>query len=279
MTTEDEAWAGLAVDPSVLLWDKAPGETSHDVVEEVRRRTGMKVGHAGTLDPFASGLLVILIGRATRLQRFFMALPKSYLATARLGWRSSTGDRDGILEETGTTPDPIEIPIGECDQMVPMTSAARVGGERLYRKAHRGETVEERPVRRVTVHRAELLSREGDRAEFVLEVSSGTYVRNLIEDLGDAYCDQLRRTAIGPLEIEGAGTALTPLEALRFLPNRELEEDELAGVRNGRSVPYDRDSPASPGAVTISFEGRLIAVGEPIDRVLRPTVVLEAGGE
>ena len=143
----------------MLLYDKPAGVTSHDVVAKVRRERGCKAGHAGTLDPFATGLLLILLGRATRLQRFLVGLPKTYLATARLGWRSSTGDPDGELTETGELPGSLELPTGTVRQRVPMTSAVRVGGERLYRKAHRGETVET-PQRDVEVHRAELLSSE-----------------------------------------------------------------------------------------------------------------------
>ena len=141
----------------MLLYDKPAGVTSHDVVAKVRRERGCKAGHAGTLDPFATGLLLILLGRATRLQRFLVGLPKTYLATARLGWRSSTGDPDGELTETGAVPESLELPTGTVRQRVPMTSAVRVGGERLYKKAHRGEMVET-PERDVEVHRAELLS-------------------------------------------------------------------------------------------------------------------------
>lgn len=189
---------------AVLLYDKPAGVTSHDVVEAVRRERGCKTGHAGTLDPFATGLLLILLGRATRLQRFLVGLPKTYLATARLGWRSSTGDPDGELVQTGEIPGSLELPTGTVRQRVPMTSAVRVGGERLYRKAHRGETVET-PERDVQVHRAELLSADGDLARYEIECSAGTYVRTLIETLGDAYCVDLRRTAIGPFSVEDAG--------------------------------------------------------------------------
>src|ERR1700709_1647359 len=115
---------------SVLLCDKPPGKTSHDIVLAVRReRRGEKVGHAGTLDPFATGLLLVLIGRATRLQRFLVELPKTYVARARFGWRSSTGDPDGELSETGRKPDSLELPTGTVRQRAPMTSAVRVGGE------------------------------------------------------------------------------------------------------------------------------------------------------
>ncbi len=154
-------WPAAATDGGLLLWDKPAGVTSHDVVAQVRRERGLRAGHAGTLDPFATGLLLVLLGRATKLQRFLVGLPKTYLATARLGWRSSTGDPDGELTETGAVPGSLELPTGTVRQRLPMTSAVRVGGERLYKKAHRGEVVQT-PVRDVEVHRAELLSSGGE---------------------------------------------------------------------------------------------------------------------
>ena len=192
---------------AVLLVDKPAGLTSHDVVERLRRERDCKAGHAGTLDPFATGLLLVLLGGATRLQRHLVGLPKTYLATARLGWRSSTGDSDGELAETGRVPEKLELPTGSVRQRVPMTSAVRVGGERLYRKAHRGEAVET-PEREVEVYRAELLGSDGDTARYEIECSAGTYVRTLVEALGDAYCAQLRRTAIGPFHVDSAGEEL-----------------------------------------------------------------------
>ncbi|HET7590492.1 MAG TPA: tRNA pseudouridine(55) synthase TruB [Solirubrobacterales bacterium] len=206
---------------TLLLYDKPAGVTSHDVVAEVRRERGGKVGHAGTLDPFATGLLLVLIGPATRLQQFLVGLPKTYLATARLGWRSSTGDPDGELVESGGVPESLELPTGTVRQRVPMTSAVRVGGERLYKKAHRGEVVET-PERDVEVHRAELLSSDGERAHYEIECSAGTYVRTLVETLGDAYCEALRRTAIGPFRIEGSGGEL-PVERVAELVPRVAE--------------------------------------------------------
>jgi tRNA pseudouridine55 synthase len=192
---------------AVLLYDKPAGVTSHDVVAEVRRERGCKAGHAGTLDPFATGLLLILLGPATRLQRFLVGLPKTYLASARLGWRSSTGDPDGEVEFTGQIPSSLELPTGTVRQRVPMTSAVRVGGERLYRKAHRGEVVET-PERDVEVYRAELAGANREYCKYEIECSAGTYVRTLIETLGDAYCAELRRTAVGPFGVEDAGTEL-----------------------------------------------------------------------
>jgi tRNA pseudouridine55 synthase len=203
----------------VLLCDKPAGKTSHDIVLAVRReRRGEKVGHAGTLDPFATGLLLVLIGRATRLQRFLVELPKTYVARARFGWRSSTGDPDGELRETGRTPDSLELPTGTVRQQVPMTSAVRVGGERLYRKAHRGEIVET-PEREVEVYRAEMLSNDAEGAEYEIECSAGTYIRTLVETLEDAYCTELRRTAIGPFRIEDAGRELTLAEVAGLVPS------------------------------------------------------------
>lgn len=202
---------------SVLLYDKPAGLTSHDVVARVRRERGARAGHAGTLDPFATGLLLILLGRATRLQRFLTGLPKTYLASARLGWRSSTGDPDGELSETGRIPGSLELPTGTVRQRVPMTSAVRVGGERLYRKAHRGEVVET-PRRDVQVHRAELLGRDGDLAHYEIECSAGTYVRTLIETLADAYCAELRRVAVGPFRITAAGEEIDGERIAELVP-------------------------------------------------------------
>ena len=193
--------------------------TSHDVVAQLRRDRGrgVKVGHAGTLDPFATGLLLVLLGQATRAQQFLVALPKTYRAVARLGWTSDTGDRDGDLVETGRVPERLEIPVGDQMQRPPAYSAVKVGGERLYKKARRGEAVEA-PARPVTVHRADLLRHEDDVAEYEIECSAGTYVRTLIETLDDAYCPDLRRTAIGPFRIEDAGEELPAERVAELVP-------------------------------------------------------------
>jgi tRNA pseudouridine55 synthase len=223
----------------ILLIDKPIGITSHDVVAAVRRSLGgAKTGHAGTLDPFASGLLIVLVGGATKLQRRVMELPKRYETVARLGARSSTGDPEGEITVTGKLPpDPPPLPTGEIRQRPPIYSAIKIKGERAYRKARRGESFQ-MPERIVTVSRFEQTWRtskgtpsgahpeghalkgtphdggqasrqvgEDDRAGYLIECSSGTYVRSLIADLGDAYCEELRRTAIGPFEV---GNAVAP---------------------------------------------------------------------
>lgn len=189
----------------VLLIDKPAGMSSHAVVAAVRRALGgARTGHAGTLDPFATGLLLVLVGRATKAQRTLMALPKQYHTVARLGAVSSTGDTEGEITVTGRIPpDPPALPTGEVRQRPPIYSAVKIGGERAYKRARRGEHVE-MPERIVTVHRFEQLWRERDRAAFHIECGSGTYVRSLIADLHDAYCLELRRTAIGPFDVRDA---------------------------------------------------------------------------
>ncbi len=214
----------------ILLIDKPPGMTSHDVVAAVRRslagcggiagggggtaRGGarrVRVGHAGTLDPFATGLLIVLVGRATKAQSRLMQLPKRYETEACLGAVSSTGDTEGEIVETGRLPpDPAELPTGEVRQRPPLHSAVKIEGERAYRRARRGEQFE-LPERIVTVYRFEQLWREEGaqpgglgRAAYEIECGAGTYVRSLIADLNDAYCLQLRRTAIGPFEVADA---------------------------------------------------------------------------
>ena len=193
----------------IILFPKPAGKTSHDIVALVRRelsaRYGQKpkVGHAGTLDPFATGLLILLVGKATRSQQEFMQMPKTYRAVARLGWTSTTGDPEGELVHTGRIPATLTIPVGEQMQRPHAFSAVKVGGERLYKKARRGELVEA-PARPIEVYSAELISSDADRAEFVIECSAGTYVRQLIADLGDAYCEELERTAIGSFRLGDA---------------------------------------------------------------------------
>jgi len=215
--TPGQADAGGAVMDGVVLIDKPAGITSHDAVAAVRRalgRTGAhpppRVGHAGTLDPFATGLLLILIGRATKAQQLLMGLPKRYETVARLGATSTTGDPEGEIAQTERIPpDPPQLPTGEVRQRPPAHSAVKIGGERAYRRARRGESFQT-PERIVTVTRFEQLWREqgapgeGPRAAFAIECGSGTYVRSLIADLGDAYCLTLRRTAIGPFDVADA---------------------------------------------------------------------------
>jgi tRNA pseudouridine55 synthase len=272
----------------VLLADKPAGKTSHDVVAAVRRELPgrRRVGHAGTLDPFATGLLLVLVGRATRAQRFFMALPKTYVAVARLGAVSTTGDPEGEIVETGAVPDLSDLPTGELRQRPPAYSAVKVGGERAYRRARQGQEVET-AERAVTVDRFELLAREGDRATFEIECSSGTYVRSLIADLGDAYTESLRRTAIGPFSVEDADPSrVVPLdEALSFLPGVALTGEEARKARHGVAVPASGEAAAGEpgsgealsGPIRLTDNRGLIAIAEPReDGLLKPVVGFRA---
>jgi tRNA pseudouridine55 synthase len=253
----------------VVLVDKPAGVTSHDVVAGVKRRLGrgVKVGHAGTLDPFATGLLLVLVGRATRVQRYLMALPKRYETVARLGWTSTTGDPEGEIAP-GREP-ALDLPTGTIRQRPPAYSAVKVGGQRAYALARRGEAVDV-PEREVRVERFELLWREGERAAFEIECSSGTYVRSLIADLGDAYCLELRRTAIGPFEVaEADDERIVPLDdALAFLPAVALEGDDARRAGHGVAVRGD-----AAGPVRLRDEHGLIAIAEPReDGTLKPVV-------
>jgi tRNA pseudouridine55 synthase len=271
----------------VLLIDKPAGLSSHSAVAAVRRALGdgrRRAGHAGTLDPFATGLLLVLVGRATRVQSLLMALPKRYETVARLGAVSSTGDPEGEVTRTGRLPpDPPSLPTGQVRQRPPAYSAVKVAGERAYRRARRGEQFE-LAERIVTVHRYEQLWREGDRAGFEIECGAGTYVRSLIAELGDAYCEALRRTAIGPFSVEDAvappppGTERwrAPLlgieQALAFLPRLRLEGEAARVAAHGVAVAAERgrwesgegDLAADPSTSVLLVDGKgPLAVAEP----------------
>ena len=230
---------------------------------------GTKVGHAGTLDPFATGLLLVLVGKATRAQQFLMALPKTYRAVARIGWVSTTGDPEGELSQTGRIPDDPRIPTGDLMQRPHAYSAVKVGGRRAYDLAREGETPElaERPV---TVYRADRLAFDGERAEFEIECSAGTYVRQLVAELGDAYCESLERTAIGPFALTDADPErVVPLaDALACLPERPLDQDEADAVVHGRRVAGPIDGPTR-----LTADGELLAIGRPRDGEIQPDVV------
>ncbi len=260
----------------VLLIDKPAGKTSHDVVAAVRREhRGSKVGHAGTLDPFATGLLLVLVGRATRIQRFLMALPKSYETVAQLGALSTTGDPEGEITVTGRVPaDPPDLPTGQVRQRPPAYSAIKIDGERAYARARRGEDVEV-PERVVQVTRFEQTWRDGDRAGFVIDCSSGTYIRSLVADLGDGYCLELRRTAIGDFSVDDADPSrLIPLaEALAFLPRVELAGEAAKVAGHGAAVPHEGSE--DPYVLLTDADGP-IAIAEPRGDTLKPVVGFRA---
>jgi len=209
-----------------LLIDKPAGITSHDVVDRVRRVTGLKkVGHGGTLDPFATGLLVVGVGRAaTKELGTFIGKDKEYEAVMRLGATSDSQDKDGEIIETPNAELPTEPQlreamdkfVGQLQQIPPMYSAKKVKGKKLYELARKGIEIEREPVE-ITVHELELLNYEPPRATFRVHCGSGTYVRTLAHDIGHelscgAYLEELRRTKIGNLNITDA-TNLTDLNS------------------------------------------------------------------
>jgi tRNA pseudouridine55 synthase len=259
----------------VIVYDKPAGMTSHDIVAAVRRRLGrgVKVGHAGTLDPFATGLLLVLVGRATRVQRFVMALPKTYEATARFGAISTTGDPEGEIVTTGVVPEgSLALPTGRLRQRPPAHSAVKVAGRRAYALARAGVAGVELPEREVEIYRFEERWREHERRGFVIECSSGTYVRSLIAALGDAYCERLRRTRIGPFALHEADPErVIPLgDALGYLPAVRLEAE--AAVRAGHGAVVAGDAAA---VVRLIGPQGLIALAEPAGGgTLKPVVVL-----
>jgi tRNA pseudouridine55 synthase len=210
-----------ALEPSgVILVDKPAGPSSHDIVAEVRSRTRARTGHTGTLDPFATGLLVLLSGRATRLAPQFVGLDKRYLTDVDLRARTATGDPEGAVVETQAPPDAAELAAaldglrGAVELRVPAASAVKIWGERAYRLHRKGIAVE-MPIRRSHVATLDLLAYSDGIATLDLRVSTGTYVRALADALG-GHCLELRRLEVGPFSVDEAdsGRILPPEDAL-----------------------------------------------------------------
>ena len=275
--------------------DKPAGLTSHDAVQRVRRALRIRqAGHTGTLDPFATGLLIVLVGRATRLARFLESEAKTYLATARLGVRTETDDLTGaVIEERPAEQvslervhDALATFAGEQRQRPPVYSAKLVGGERSYRLARRGAAVEPTETR-VTVHRIELVAWEPPAVTFRATVRAGTYLRAIGRDLGErlgvgGHLTALRREAIGVLRVEaavpldevGPEALQPPARVLGHLPAVELDPAAKAAVVHGRAVA-DGGAAMEPGVPVVLLVGEeLVAVARSEEGRLQPTVVL-----
>jgi tRNA pseudouridine55 synthase len=256
----------------LVLVDKPAGPSSFAVVKHLRERYRTKAGHAGTLDPLATGLLLVLLGRGTRLARYLVGLDKRYRTELRLGLRTSTGDGEGeVVEETPVASErEIRLLEGEVELPIPQASAVKIEGERAYRLHRRGVAVE-MPVRRSEIHLLHVVRYAPPLVELDLRVSSGTYVRSLADVLG-GHCRWLRRTAVGPFRVEDAdkGRVLPLLAALVHLPERELADDELPLVRAGRPL----DDPGEGPIALWSGNGELVAVGVAGDGVVRPETVV-----
>jgi tRNA pseudouridine55 synthase len=254
----------------LVLVDKPVGPSSFAVVKRLRATYGLKAGHAGSLDPFASGLLLVLLGSATRLAQYLVGLDKRYETEIRLGARTTTGDPEGEeLEETEiATREQIEALRGEVELPVPAASAVKIDGERAYRLHRRGIAVE-MPMRRSTVHSLEIVRYEPPSVVLALHVSSGTYVRAIADALG-GHCLVLRRSEVGPFSIEDASETkvLPPLAAVSFLPRRDLDAEELRLVANGREIDGKGEGP-----VALTLGPELVAIGRSNGRAIRPETV------
>jgi tRNA pseudouridine55 synthase len=198
-----------ALEPSgVALVDKPAGPSSFAIVAQIRRMTGARTGHAGTLDPFATGLLLVLSGRTTKIAPCLVGLDKRYLTEVDLTSRTSTGDPEGEIVETLEPPNERELELrlaplrGEIELPIPAASAVKIGGERAYRLARRGVEVE-MPLRRSVVHALDVIAYTGAAVTLDLRVSSGTYVRAIAEAIG-GHCTALRRTEVGPFAVTDA---------------------------------------------------------------------------
>jgi len=297
----------------LLLVDKPEAITSHDVVDAVRRLLGTRrVGHTGTLDPAATGLLVLCVGRAGRLQSFLMSSDKSYEGTIKFGVETNTYDREGTpvgAPHPDPRPDPEAVRaacgryVGELEQAPPPFSAKKIGGQKFYELARRGEAVPHLP-KKVRVTRFDTLSVEGDVARFHVDCSSGTYIRSLAHDVGKAlelgaHLSSLRRTRIGPFSLENARTLKAlddlPMEtrtsAPSWIPLSEIPlpfpavsllPGEAAKVKRGHAVPV-RVPPEAVGApwIRLLCSGELVALGhlEPLGRgvlaLVKPKIVLQ----
>jgi tRNA pseudouridine55 synthase len=211
----------------VALVDKPSGPSSFAVVAQIRRVTGARTGHAGTLDPFATGLLLVLSGRATKLAPRLVGLGKRYLTEIDLTARTSTGDPEGAVVERHAAPGEAELHErlnrlrGEIELPIPAASAVKIGGERAYKLARRGVEVE-MPVRRSTVHELDVVAYTGETVTLDVCVSSGTYIRSLAIELG-GHCASLRRTEVGHFSVEDA-VAPEAFTAERLLPEAEVLE-------------------------------------------------------
>jgi tRNA pseudouridine55 synthase len=280
----------------LLLVDKPAGVSSHDVVLAARRAFGEKrIGHAGTLDPFATGLLVLLLGRVTRLLPYLDGEPKEYLATIRFGGETDTEDLLGQVVRSAPPPSDEAIRqvlprlTGQIEQFPPAYSAKRVGGKRAYAVARTGEIPQLRPVL-VHVHEWELLERRGDDLDVRVVCGAGTYVRSLGRDLGRyagsaAHLVALRRTRSGPFRVEeaaaldvvreGRARLLSPLVGLPSLAVEHLDDAAVAKIARGIDVPATASG--DRGALVSASTGQLVAVAERRGDRWQPRVVMRDG--
>jgi tRNA pseudouridine55 synthase len=278
----------------VVLVDKPAGMTSHDVVAIARRALGIRrVGHTGTLDPFATGLLVLLVGSATRLQPFVEGDPKVYLATLRFGVETDTDDATGVpiretsLPSADRIADAITRLTGAIEQVPPAYSAKQVGGVRAYAAARRGEPLQLRPAA-VVVHRWDIHERRDRELDVMITCSAGTYVRSLARDVGAlagsaAHLAALRRVRSGPFDVADAATVerlreraalvLPPRTAVPGLPMEQLTDLDARRVAHGQPVPASADGSR---AALVGGDGALVAIADRDGDTWRPRLVFRS---
>ncbi len=265
-----------ALEPSgLVLVDKPVGPSSFQVVSRLRARTGARAGHAGTLDPFASGLLLVLLGASTRLARYLVGLDKRYLTEIDLSRRTASGDIEGETIEEREAPElaqleqRLESLRGEVELLIPAFSAVKIEGERAYRLARKGKAPE-MPLRRSRIDELTLLDYSGGVARLDLRVGSGTYVRAIADALG-GHCRSLRRLEVGPFSVDAADEerVVPPAQALSFLPALELNEGETATIRGGRALERTEQ-----GRLLLLESGNLIGVGNGVDGTVRSETVM-----
>jgi tRNA pseudouridine55 synthase len=284
----------------VLPVDKPEGPTSHDAVAAVRRALRTRqVGHTGTLDPFASGLLLVCVGTATRLAEYLTGLPKTYLATMRLGAATDTDDLTGdVISSSDDWPSitrehvdaALRTQVGTIQQLPPIFSAKKVAGERMYAAARRGHEVKRTPAT-VTIYAIRLTRFEPPDVEFEVECGAGTYIRAIARDVGEAlgvggHLRTLRRTRVGPHDVARAvpmdaladearvqAAMLSPLDAVSHLPRVLVDDAGIAALRFGRAVAASPDTPIGTPVALASAAGELLAVGERDGEVVRPRKV------
>lgn len=278
----------------LLLIDKPQGMTSHDVVYRVRRRLGTKkVGHAGTLDPMATGLLIVAVGPATRFLRYLELEPKEYVFTATFGKETTTYDSEGDVVHELPVPADLESKVkdhlidfvGEVQQLPPIYSAVKKDGRKLYEYARKGIEVEREP-REVTIFSLEIQDVDGPDVRLRCVCSGGTYVRTIAHDLGQrvgcgAFASQLRRTSVGRYEVEDAlapdevtAEDILPLaDAIDTMPVMGLNDGQVRVIRNGNFLRVDH-APNEPMAALADEDGTIVAVARVVGNELHPECVV-----
>lgn len=276
----------------VLIVDKEKGMTSFDVIRQIKREkkdNKIKIGHIGTLDPMATGVLPILLGEATKLSDYLMEHDKDYVAILKLGEKRSTGDQEGDVVETADIPEFDENKIkevlnsfiGKSEQIPPMYSALKVNGKKLYELARQGIEVERKP-RIIEITKIELISINGNEVKFKVTCSKGTYIRTLCEDIAKklgtvGYMADLRRTRVGNFKVENAGTFIELEDVLQGIRRIEVlnEKKLINGVSlNEKEYKIIKDSENNTNLCNLYIKGKYIGIGEMNQNNLKRKIII-----